>query len=93
MNTTTTTTTNNNLITCNYFKNNGHTVAVCPRLIEKAKRQEEKAKRQEEKAKRQEDKKLSNLAKVKCHWCDQLGHYKSDCKDMEFFIMSVYVAT
>ncbi len=87
---TTTTTNNNTLITCNYCKNieiNGHTIADCPRLIEKAKIQEYKKRKEEKNAKRRQDNKLSNLAKVKCHWCDQLGHYKSDCKIMEFFIM------
>lgn len=64
--------TSNTLITCKY--------------IEKNKRAEERVKSQEERVKRQEEM-VNNLSRLKCSWCDQLGHYKSECKEMELFIM------
>ena len=27
-----------------------------------------------------------DMTKICCHWCDQYGHYKRDCRDAEFFI-------
>jgi len=77
---------NNKMIECRYCKNNkinGHVIANCPVLKLKNDRIALQTKiREEAKATAL----ASALAKVKCHWCNKNGHYKSECKEMAFFI-------
>jgi hypothetical protein len=78
--------TNNKMTECRYCKNkeiNGHVIANCPVLKLKNVRIALQTKiREEAKATAL----ASALAKIKCHWCNKYGHYKSECKEMAFFI-------
>jgi len=86
-------------VLCNYCKNkelNGHKMATCPVLAAK---NERKKKRETDfgkvftkslalaTAKSTGKTKANALENIKCYWCNEFGHYKSDCQSRDFFIM------
>ena len=84
---------------CSYCKNNelnGHIIATCPVLAAKNDR---KKKRETDfgkaftkslallRAKANGKVNAKLLENIKCHWCNEMGHYKSDCKIKDLFLM------
>jgi hypothetical protein len=83
---------NNSKITfCTYCKKrevNGHVIATCHALAAKIERNKMT---QNDFGKTYTKSLASNpkaLENIKCHWCDEFGHYKSDCKSMELFLIT-----